>query len=152
MAVVWLNGSCPDIPEISDAQLALLSKRITPIKRRKEGCCENVAFLLHPVELRRQSFLWDPAWGARVDHPLYEVARIETYHSSGYGALFKPSVAEVLAQIPSHLHNVVDYAETLDGDTVAVYAEHDGHRTVTVLYSRNIIGSAEWHARSVTQA
>lgn len=142
MTVLWLRGHCPVIPAISDEALEALHARIKPVKHR-----DNVLRHLNQVDLRRQSFLFDPAWGDRVREPLFEHARIETYHETGYGALFKPSVAEVLAQIPPHLHKEVDYFETLDEDTVAVYSEHDGHRTVTVLYTKDAPGSDTWRKR-----
>ncbi len=146
MAVVWLQGHCPSIPEISDDELNALAARIQPVKHRSvDG--KAVLHHLHPAELRRQSFLFDPAWGELVQEPLYEHARIETYHTTGYGALFKPSVAEVLAQVPLHLRKEVDFFETLAEDTVAVYSEHDGHRTVTVLYTRDAPGSDAWRQR-----
>jgi len=146
MAVLWLTGHCPTIPEISNDQLDALYARIKPVKHKPlEG--ETVLHTLQPTELRQQSFLFDPAWGEPVHEPLYEHARIETYHKTGYGALFQPSVAEVLAQVPKHLHKEVDFFETLDGDTVAVYSEHDGHRTVTVLYTRDAPGSDAWRQR-----
>jgi hypothetical protein len=146
MAVVWLTGHCPSIPVISNNELDALYARIKPVKHKTvEGTA--VLHQLQPTELRLQSFLFDPAWGEPVQEPLYEHARIETYHTTGYGALFKPSVAEVLAQVPEHLRREVDFFETLDEDTVAVYSEHDGHRTVTVLYSRDAIGSEGWKKR-----
>lgn len=147
MAVLWLAGHCPSIPEISNEDLTALYAKIKPVKQK---VVEDKAVLHHlqPLELRRQSFLFDPAWGEPVQAPLYEHARIETYHTTGYGALFKPSVAEVLAQVPAHLRKEVDFFESLDEDTVAVYAEHDGHRTVTILYSRDAPGSEEWRKRA----
>lgn len=146
MAVLWLKGHRPTIPEIGHEELEALALRIQPV-RHKNVDGKPVLHHLHPTELRTQSFLFDPAWGEPVQEPLYEHARIETYHSTGYGALFKPSVEEVLAQVPAHLHKEVDYFETLDEDTVGVYSEHDGHRTVTVLYTRDAPGSDAWRKR-----
>lgn len=49
--------------------------------------------------------------------------------------MFKPSLDEVLSQIPLHLRADVTHFEVLMDDTVACYSEGDGHRTVTKLYT-----------------
>ena len=146
MAILWLKGHCPDIPQISDDDLGDLYARIKPVKAMVvDG--KHLLHHLEPVDIHRKSFNVDPVWGNPVEGPLYEYARIETYHRTGYAAMFKPSVEEVLAQVPKHLRNEVDFFETLDEDTVAAYSEHDGHRTVTVLYSRDEPGSDSWRKR-----
>jgi hypothetical protein len=88
-----------------------------------------------PRDLRNMSFLWDARpklWGRTSD--LGYFASISTYHTFGYQGFFKPSVAEVLAQIP----------EDLLGQTVAFEvlgpsrATADGYHVATTrLYERS---------------
>ena len=69
-----------------------------------------------------------------------EVARIRTLHTYAYYGFFKPSIAEVLAQIPSHLVDSVIAFETkgpgdaddLNDDRSALNAGF--HAATTILY------------------
>lgn len=135
MSILWIPGSCPRF-EISDEVLNQRAEHIKPII--KEG---SAFYLLDPRHLRNMSFTWDPKYGDPVSSTMYEIARIETSHTCGYIGMFKPSVAEVLAQIPEHLLSCTKWFQTLTGDTVACYREGDGHRTTTILYSDKPLGS-----------
>jgi hypothetical protein len=81
------------IPEISDSVLRELAEEMKPL-RRKEG----ELFYVEAHNLRDTAFTWvdcaDKAEG------LEEVGRIPTLHVWGHYSLFKPSVGEVLAQLP----------------------------------------------------
>ncbi|MDR3549135.1 MAG: hypothetical protein P4M11_12900 [Candidatus Pacebacteria bacterium] len=119
------------IPEISNEKLLELSYRIVPVVRmarvrtRIERTKREVIFheKLHRhgkwrawdkghlfeikrVDLRRTSFLWNPRPRCRVDN-LQPICDITTYHTFGYVGFFKPSIAEVLAQIPEKYLPVV---------------------------------------------
>lgn len=142
MAVLWLKGHRPAIPEITAERLDELAGKIKPIMN-KDGVLHHV----HPASLTKSSFIWDPVWGKRVKEDIWEHARIETYHSCGYIALFKPSVEEVLAQIPEHLTKEVDYFQLLTEDTVACFSQGDGHRTIAILYTRAEPGTEAWMER-----
>lgn len=87
------------IPEISDAKLAILLRRLTPLV--------EYAGALWTIKLpdpRRVAFTWNPI---RIDRALdlEETVWIRTLHRYGAPSFFKPSIAEVLAQIPSALVN-----------------------------------------------
>jgi hypothetical protein len=86
------------IPEISDERLAELAKRIRPVVRSRS----NALAYIEPCDLRRVSFIWD-AKITRKASKLVKHATIRTLHTYGYYGLFKPSIAEVLAQIPEDL-------------------------------------------------
>lgn len=71
---------------------------------------------------------------------LTEVARVWTLHSYGYYGFFKPSVAEVLQQIPESLFPDVDYFVVLgpydvdDLNTTTHYISDGFHVAQTNLY------------------
>ena len=133
MAVLWLKGGVPSITPLPDAVIELLLRRIKPIKnidgRLHELSTEGVA-------LWTTAFMWDPKIVGPVAGNLYELAFVETYHTCGYIGLFKPSLGEVISQIPSHLVDDVSHFEIEIGDTVGCYSDGDGHRTMTRLYTR----------------
>lgn len=134
MTVTWLEGKFPPIPAISEVKLQELFSRIKPIVRLDNG---NFHRVLH-TDLRGTSFLWDQNFSEDpLSVKLVEVAGILTYHTAGFGLLFKPSIAEVMAQIPEKYLDQISYFETLSGPTVEVYADHNGHRTLTMLYKED---------------
>ncbi len=131
MAVLWINGSCPKF-KLTDEQIAERLKFVQPVARFGET--KHLSTIV-PVEPRSVAFTWDPQQAEPLTDA-FEVARIETHHTCGYIALFKPTIEEVLAQIPPHLWSYTKYFETLKhDDVVACYNDGDGHRTVTILYS-----------------
>lgn len=80
--------------EISDERLEELAKRIKPVVR-----CDGELYYIKDVDLRDVAFTWSPKL-KRKAKGLEELARIRTYHTYSAPVFFKPSVAEVLAQIP----------------------------------------------------
>ena len=130
MSIIWLPGNCPKIKKLPHEELEALVTRIRPCYLDKK---ERLVFMEVPC-LTSTAFTWSPK-KLRLATEWGEVGRIETYHTcGGYIGFFKPTIAEVLAQIPQHLLNEVNAFVTLTGDTVACYSEADGHRTVTILY------------------
>jgi len=85
------------IPDITDAQLEALYDLTKPLV--KDG--KDLYYIRKP-DLRNVAFPWDPklTWKATG---LHKVRTIRTLHEYGYYGMFKPSVAEVLAQIPKSL-------------------------------------------------
>ena len=49
------------------------------------------------------SYIWDPKFTKEKIPALEVIAEIHTFHAYGYYGLFKPSIAEVVAQIPSEI-------------------------------------------------
>lgn len=129
MSVLWLNGNCPKIPDITDERIAELLTKMQPVLRNAKGELHHI----EPVDPRKIAFTWAPKFTKQVK-AWADIGRIETNHSCGYIGLFKPSISEVLAQIPEHFLNSANCFETLSGDSVACYGQGDGHRTVTIFY------------------
>jgi hypothetical protein len=82
------------IPEISAAELDRRASRIKPV----------VMFLgmlhyIRPVDIKTASFLWSPVKGPLAEGLVF-LREIRTFHSYAYYGFFKPTVAEVLAQLP----------------------------------------------------
>lgn len=129
------------IPEISDERLAQLHARIKPVvrgARRSNGAAwHDGLFYIQDVDLRGESFTWDPTLTESAEG-LRELARIETTHTCGYYGFFKPSIAEVLAQIPvEFLDRCVAYECGVgDLDTSNIVDGGSAHRVTTVLYER----------------
>lgn len=121
---------------IADGDLVDLSDKLRPVVRDHNGDLR----LIQLPDLRKQSFLWAPRFLNAREAPsldrLVEVERIETLHTCGAPSLFKPSIAEVLAQIPAYLTETAHYFETLSN--CARVLEIPGcevlHITETVLY------------------
>lgn len=82
------------IPKIKDDVLEKLFKKIKPIVRKG-----GEAYYIEKVDLRGASYLWSPKT-TRKAPKLEPITDIRTYHTYGYYGFFKPSIAEVIAQIP----------------------------------------------------
>jgi len=105
------------IPEISREELLARYERIKPIVE----IGEDKYFLrdFTEEELTGKSYIWykEKDKSEKVDMELY-VARedldFECIHKYGYPGLFKPSIAEVLAQIPEDEIPFVDAFEIIN--------------------------------------
>ncbi len=93
------------IPEIPEKRIRELAERIKPVVEfQGRGPC-----YIKPVDLFEVAYTWDPS-PARSARGLKALCDITTYHTYGYYGFFKPSIAEVLAQIPKeHLDKVVAF-------------------------------------------
>ena len=127
------------IPEISDGVLRELAETIKPLVRRA-----GELFYVEEHKLRKTSFTWlDPKEQASG---LKEVARISTLHGYGYPGFFKPSVGEVLAQLPpEYLSEGVVAFETRGPDTPKEFYKTEEtkaafeagfHTAETILYKK----------------
>lgn len=123
------------IPDMADDVVDQLGTRIRPIVR-----FEGAAHYIQPVDLRRTAFTWDPK-AAETAENLEPVRDIRTYHTYGYYGFFKPSIAEVLKQIPEDLREQVaafeiisrpESADDLDAESEALNAGF--HVATTRLY------------------
>ncbi len=88
------------IPEISDERIANLLKRISPIYEE-----EGKFFKIENVDPRRVAFTWRGVLSS-VENEIQGITPmkdIETLHTYAYQGFFKPSIAEVLAQIPEEV-------------------------------------------------
>jgi hypothetical protein len=125
------------IPSVPREHISALAERIKPVVRNER----KVLHYIKPVDLFSASFLWEPTLlESAVD--LREIARITTYHTFGHPLFFKPSVAEVLAQIPdTYLSAAIAFevigplgADDLNTENAALAAGY--HVATTVLYGR----------------
>jgi len=100
-----------ELPEISDGRLEELIKEIKPVVRysrritsREDKLVQDDKgdlYFIEDVDPRKIAFTWDPKparMAEEVNPNPYKT--IKTIHSYGAPVLFKPSIAEVLAQIP----------------------------------------------------
>jgi hypothetical protein len=136
------------IPEVPKERIEELGGRIRPVVRfalGKDGLFRSHKghpHYIEPVDLFGIAYTWDPKPTTQVSG-LKPLADIRTYHTYGYQGFFKPSIAEVLAQIPEeHLDQVVafeivDYpqhAEDLNRELEALNSGY--HVATTRLYVR----------------
>lgn len=86
------------IPLIDDVKLANLARRIRPVIRVRAEVGGDIYREIEPVDPRDIAFTWDPKpVGPELVLGLVRV--FNSYHNWGHYSLFKPSIAEVLAQI-----------------------------------------------------
>ncbi len=135
------------IPEISDQELHARYERIKPVvryaemrmggKSRLEEHAEGDHYHIEDVDLRRTAFTWAPKPTTRAPG-LIELDTIATHHTYGYQGFFKPSIAEVLAQIPEeYLGDVVAFETHYKGMSGKY---HSGH---TILYRQKSVAEID---------
>jgi hypothetical protein len=83
------------IPAISQSTIKSLFRTIKPVIRR----ADDALWYIRDVHPEKVSYLWSTTPIMRAFR-LHRIEDIVTYHSFGYIGFFKPSIAEVLAQIP----------------------------------------------------
>lgn len=139
-----MNKAAYQIPEISDDELLRRYSAIKPIisvDGEKFHCRE---FSLK--EMRQTSYTFDKvsSKGMPANFSSFkEVGKIHTLHTFGYYGIFKPSAAEVLAQIPAPLlesvvaFEITDWPETSNDLNKNIYALNAGfHVAETTLYGK----------------
>jgi hypothetical protein len=132
------------LPEISDEKLEKLLKDIKPVVRfSKKNSSEaglvrddeGDLYFIEDVDPRGIAFTWDPkptGIAERVNPNPYRT--IQTIHSYGAPAFFKPSIAEVLAQIPEEEYAKCVAFETDSNNGFTQDSEY--HTATTKLYER----------------
>lgn len=120
----------PSIPEISDAKLEELYKRIKPVVGRK-----GKLYYIKDEDLRKVAFTWEPKLKNKAKK-LERLCDITTYHTYGYHGFFKPSIAEVIAQIPeNYLDETVAFETFTDLTLENIVGNY--HVTTTRLYTKS---------------
>jgi len=140
------------IPEISNERLKELVKRIRPVVRYAKGekglfeSGEGIPYYIKPVHPRNVSYLWN-AKPVKMAAGLATLTDITTYHTYGYHGFFKPSIAEVIAQIPEkHIDRImafeiIESPETADDLNLHLQELNEGyHVAVTRLYRKKHAG------------
>jgi len=128
---------------ISDEDLAERLSRVTPLLLRN-GELYRFKELPHP---RKIAFTWGPEDDnlvlvqERYDDKTYnvidwfiEVSRGQTHHSCGYHGFVKPTIAEVLAQLPDDPKITAFY---LDIDSTRILYDGEGH-IINVFWLTNL--------------
>jgi len=137
------------IPDVPEDRIRELAKRIKPVVRFSISLPggflfypDGIPFYIRKVDLFDIAYTWSPKprWPATRLTPLQDIT---TYHSWGHYSLFKPSIAEVLAQIPANLldrvvaFEIIKQPETADDLNQNIEAMHAGfHVATTRLYAR----------------
>ena len=105
----------PNVPKMPRRSIRKLAERIKPVVTFKdEGSC-----YIKPVDLFSESYSWDPEPAGKATG-LKPLCDITTYHPYGYYGSFKPSIAQVILQIPKEHRDkviafeIVKYPETAD--------------------------------------
>jgi hypothetical protein len=80
-------------------------------------------FFIKPVDLKNVSFIWSPK-PTKEARGLKKLQVITTYHTYGYHGMFKPSIAEVLTQIPQDLTGRVVAFEVKGPETAEDLNKH----------------------------
>lgn len=107
------------IPDISTAKLLRLASKIK-FGAFVKGEAKRISLPITEWNLRQIAFTWNAEYGEFLRcHPTRNVVLI-TYHNFGAPSLFKPSISEVLAQIPGELVSRVE-AFAIETENMGVY-------------------------------
>lgn len=107
------------IPEVPASRLAELGARIKPVIRYVAGDNKlqrdsgGDPYWLEPCDITKVSYTWNPKPMNRTPK-LTPICDVRTYHGYGYYGMFKPSIGEVLAQIPAEHIDRVDAFEIVE--------------------------------------
>lgn len=90
------------------------------------------------VDPVRQAFLWEPKFGQPVHPPTGRARAIEVRHAFGAPEMFKPSLAEVLSQVPVTILSGAVKAVQFSGDEPVVMSGmwSSWHAARWIIYSR----------------
>jgi hypothetical protein len=114
----------------------------SPIPKLSPERARELLARIEPPDPWGVAFTWDPKVVGESHSDLVELARIRTRHDYGAPALFKPSLAEVLVQIPDDLLDKVVAFQTFPEYDPAIGAmsqfteDSEQHEATTVLYAR----------------
>lgn len=116
------------VPTITDEELERRMARFTPCAA-KNGAVHKIK----PVDPRQTAYTWSPEL---LDEVVFTQSRsVPTDHDCAYYGFFKPSIAEVLAQVPNDLpaeynafYTLTDHIDIIDDAGQGL----TGHRAVTI--------------------
>lgn len=125
------------IPGITDERLSCIAARIKPTY-----LCKGQLMWMEIPDLRKVAFTWSPEPKSKAKG-LVEIAKIMTLHTYGHHGFFKPSIAEVIAQIPEDLiDKAAGFRTTGPDDVDELNANREAlnagfHVGQTTLYGQN---------------
>lgn len=119
------------IPDITDEKIAEMLKDMRPVASK-----DGKLWYIKPVDPRTVGYTWDPKL-VREATRLREVYRLHTFHTWAFYGFFKPTVAEVLAQVQHRFDmgyrwNAFETFMHLDGMQAVVDDNH--HIATSVFY------------------
>jgi len=126
------------IPTKSDAELSALQAKTKPLVLLRSKHIRRLKEI--PQDLRNTSYLWHPTLTCRAVPRkfLQEVARVRTLHTYGAPVFFKPSIAEVLAQMPEGLDAdyfcIMERPESADDLNAESGALNVGYHVATTVF------------------
>jgi len=125
------------IPKLSQEELQKRAGRIKPVVG-----FNGSQYYIHDVDIAQVSFIWDPKKKNKAKG-LVALCEILTYHTYGHPMLFKPSIAEVLSQIPdTHLDKVIAFQIVGQPESVEDLNQYGAitnsgyHMAITQLYGK----------------
>jgi hypothetical protein len=126
------------IPKLTKCELLSRAFRIKPMVEDGDGTLH----FIKPCDLESIAFTWNPV---RIEEArgLTSLCEITTIHSYAAPVLFKPDLAEVLAQIPSDLLARVTAFTTVPHDDRQFTDGGEYHRAVTTLYTGELPASVK---------
>lgn len=129
------------IPDIEDDRLEELMDRIQPVVKR-----DGQRYFIEEVDPRKTAFTWDPTPTEEAEG-LTRIGEITTFHRFSHKGFFKPSIAEVLAQIDERAEEkidevqafeIVEHPEDASDLNLTPEATNEGFYVATTrLYTRN---------------
>lgn len=123
---------------LDDESLKSLNDRIIPIieDNGKKYTCHKKYSL---EQIRKESYIWDTDnFTKEVDRSKLKIlTHVKMLHGYGYYGYFKPSIAEILSQIPKEYINDTVAFEIIDTYSMSGDEFDDGYHTSSVrLYGR----------------
>lgn len=127
-----------ELPPLTQSELAKWAESIKPVVRflpKRDGTLvptpDGDLYYIKSVDLLKTAYTWDPV-GADFAEGLIYHSTIKTKHSYAYYGFFKPSIAEVIAQIPKELRVVIVAFEIASEPLI----KGDYHVVETKLYTK----------------
>lgn len=94
---IYLVSEKFELPKISKEEVAALAKRIKPTIRSAEGQLSYIKEFDNVDDMFKKSFTWEP----EVTEPADDLVEVDRtfFLSTGYPAMWKPTISEVFAFI-----------------------------------------------------
>lgn len=147
--VVSLEQSIPkEVPEISEEKLGELHARIRPLLKK-----DGVLYYAKESDPKKTSYTWGGKTAEKAEG-IEPLATIKTIHNYGAPVFFKPSEAEVLAQIPEkYLKETAAFLIIPQRQAEHAFANGGEHHLArTVLYKKSENGRSESEAGALDKA
>ena len=127
-----------ELHDLPDEEIARRAKTIRPVVKFGEKL-----HYIKPVDLHTVAYTWDPKKAEKATG-LKPLKEITTLHRWSYYGFFKPSIAEVLSQIPEDLvdrvvaFQIIECPETAEDLNKNYFELISGfHVATTLLYERD---------------